>query len=202
MRAATDMLILASSSPRRRALLRAAGVEFRAIAPRAEEIPSTASARYAHLVRQAALRKAGEVARRHAGPVLGADTIVVCAGEIMGKPRDEADARRMLRKLSGRWHSVYTGVALVQGRGCLSQAGDPTGSPVSRKSAAPTLLATRSRLRREWVRSERRWPFAGYRRMRSSGIWQPESRWVRPVPMPSRAAARRWFARCAVATPT
>jgi septum formation protein len=131
------MLILASSSPRRRALLRAAGVEFRAIAPRAEEIPSTASGRYAHLVKQAALRKAREVARRHAAAkaklsraasvggsrcgsfapalVLGADTIVVCAGEIMGKPRDEADARRMLRKLSGRWHSVYTGVALVAG---------------------------------------------------------------------------------------
>jgi septum formation protein len=149
MRAVADMLILASSSPRRRALLRGAGIEFRVVAPRTDEVRAVTSRSYASLVRQAALRKAREVARRHAGPVLGADTIVVCAGEVMGKPRDEADARRMLRKLSGRWHSVYTGVALVQGRGCLSQAGDPTGSPVSRKSAASTLLGTRSRLRRE-----------------------------------------------------
>src|SRR5205085_4194365 len=53
-------------------------------------------------------------ARRLFGLVLGADTTVVCEGEILGKPRDEAEARRMLRRLRGRWHEVVTGVALVR----------------------------------------------------------------------------------------
>jgi septum formation protein len=131
------MLILASSSPRRRALLRAAGIEFRVVAPKVEEVFAVTSRRYASLVKQSAMRKARDVASRHTGPVLGADTIVVCAGQIMGKPRDEADARRMLRKLSGRWHSVYTGVALVQGRGCLSQdAPGVAGAPPAGESGA------------------------------------------------------------------
>jgi len=67
------------------------------------------------LVREAALAKARSVAARESGVVLGADTIVVCDGEVLGKPKDEREARRMLRKLSGKWHRVYTGVALVWG---------------------------------------------------------------------------------------
>ncbi len=61
--------------------------------------------------------KALEVAKRHADvPVLGADTIVVCAGEILGKPKDLADAVRMITLQSGRRQRVYTGTALVVGR--------------------------------------------------------------------------------------
>ena len=111
------MLILASRSPRRRELLRAAGIEFRVVAPQFEEGTTRGRrGRYADLVRRSALEKAREVARRHSGLILAADTIVVCQGEVMGKPADEAEARRMLRTLSGRWHSVYTGVALVEAR--------------------------------------------------------------------------------------
>ena len=110
------MLILASQSPRRRELLRAAGIVFRVVVPDVEEDwNSAARGRYADLVRRAALAKASAVAGRERGLVLAADTIVVCEGEILGKPADEGDARRMLRKLSGRRHRVYTGVALVKG---------------------------------------------------------------------------------------
>ena len=109
------MLILASQSPRRRELLRAAGIAFRVVVPDVEERCITApTGRYADLVRRAALAKASAVAGRERGLVLAADTIVVCEGEILGKPADEGEARRMLRKLSGRWHRVYTGVALVK----------------------------------------------------------------------------------------
>jgi septum formation protein len=122
------MLVLASRSPRRRALLRAAGIEFKAVAPEFEDgtelgrlkpaVPG-GRGRYADLVRKSALQKALDVARREPGLILAADTVVVCEGEVMGKPSDEAEARRMLAKLSGRWHSVYTGIALVEGDRCL-----------------------------------------------------------------------------------
>jgi len=110
------VLILASRSPRRRALLQAAGIEFRVVAPRTDETVSpTQGGRHGGLVQRSALAKACDVARRRDGLVLAADTIVVCVGQVLGKPADERDARRMLRLLSGRWHSVYTGVAMVQG---------------------------------------------------------------------------------------
>jgi septum formation protein len=71
--------------------------------------------RHADFVRRAALAKARSVARETRGLVLAADTIVICDGILMGKPADAADARRMIRRLSGRWHRVYTGLALVHG---------------------------------------------------------------------------------------
>jgi septum formation protein len=110
------VLILASESPRRRDLLQAAGIEFRAVAPGVAE-PSTRGARgrCADLVRRAALRKALAVCAKPEETVVGADTIVVCDGEVMGKPVNADEARAMLRTLSGRWHSVYTGIALVRG---------------------------------------------------------------------------------------
>jgi len=110
------MLILASRSPRRQELLRAAGIEFRVVPPEVEDVvPSGRRRRCAEVVRRAALEKALQVARGAREPVLAADTIVVCEGEVMGKPASAAGAKRMLRRLSGRWHRVYTGVALVHG---------------------------------------------------------------------------------------
>src|SRR5919107_1485447 len=68
--------------------------------------------------RRAAAKKAAEVARRRAGLVLGADTDVVAPdGTILGKPRDDEDAARMLRALSGKTHRVYSGVALLRSDG-------------------------------------------------------------------------------------
>lgn len=110
------MVVLASGSPRRQQLLRAAGIEFRIVVPGVEEpVALPARARYAALVRAAALAKAAWVAHRAQGLVVAADTVVVCRGEVLGKPADEGEARRMLERLSGRRHRVYTGVALVQG---------------------------------------------------------------------------------------
>ena len=67
-----------------------------------------------------ALARRKALAARQSYPgqtVLGADTLVYCAGQVLGKPRDEADARRMLRALSGTWHEVYTGVCVVDAEG-------------------------------------------------------------------------------------
>ncbi|OGR47037.1 MAG: septum formation protein Maf [Elusimicrobia bacterium GWA2_66_18] len=108
-------LILASASPRRRAILRSAGVRFRVDPSRVDEGSREKDPR--RLVVALARRKALEVSRRHPElPVLGADTIVVCAGELLGKPRDLKDAARMITLQSGRWQRVYTGTALVVGR--------------------------------------------------------------------------------------
>ena len=108
-------LVLASSSARRRSILREAGLSFRVDPSHIDE--NIGETRPRELVRKLARLKALEVAKRRPDAwVLGADTIVVCEGEILGKPRDVADALRMLTLLSGRWQRVYTGVALVLGR--------------------------------------------------------------------------------------
>ena len=108
-------LILASSSPRRRELMEYTGLPFEVITADAEEIKE---GKPENVVRENALRKAQAVAAAHPGRiVLGADTIVYQDGVILGKPRDAADARRMLRRLSGAWHTVYTGVCVVDAQG-------------------------------------------------------------------------------------
>ena len=107
-------LILASSSPRRAEILRAVGWPFETQATGVDETRLDAEAPE-DFVRRLAREKAEAVARtRLFGLVLGADTTVVVDGEVLEKPRDEADARRMLRRLSERWHEVLTGVALVR----------------------------------------------------------------------------------------
>ena len=103
-------LILASSSPRRRALLEQIGVAF--------EI-ETAAVDEGDDPRANALAKARTVAARHGGEdvvVLGADTIVVLDGEVLGKPVDTGAAAAMLRRLSGRTHAVVTAYAVVDVR--------------------------------------------------------------------------------------
>ena len=137
-------LILASASPRRAELLRAAGYEFEVVAATIDESirPGESPAMYVRRLAadksawaQAGTTKAAPHVRtgtaeaaRHGrelfvGPrfsgaeriVLGADTAVVVDGEILGKPRDDEDAARMLRRLSGMRHEVLTGVSLRQG---------------------------------------------------------------------------------------
>ena len=112
---AAPRLILASTSPRRRALLAAAGIEFDLIESGVEEERRGGEPAAEFALRMAA-EKALTVSRRAGGAlVLGADTVVECGGEILGKPRDYADAHRMLRKLSGRFHTVVTAFALARG---------------------------------------------------------------------------------------
>jgi septum formation protein len=108
-------LILASSSPRRRELLRQAGFDFEVRPSSVKEsvLPGEAPEEFA---RRAAREKALQVACG-APPdtlVLGADTVVVVNGEILGKPLDAADAAQMLRRLSGATHRVITGVCLIR----------------------------------------------------------------------------------------
>jgi septum formation protein len=107
-------LILASASPRRRAILRAAGISFNVDPSGVDENISEKDPRR-HVVKLARL-KALDVAARHPDTmVLGADTIVVCAGEILGKPKNLKDAVRMITLQSGRTQRVYTGTALAAG---------------------------------------------------------------------------------------
>lgn len=106
------MLILASASPRRRALLSDAGIPHVVDAADVDERvrPGEAAAEYAERL---ARTKAETVAARHPGAwTLGADTVVVVDGEILGKPLDAPDARRMLAALSGRSHHVLTAIAV------------------------------------------------------------------------------------------
>lgn len=107
------MLILASASPRREALLRQIGASFRVMVTKAEELTGSDLSPEA-LVQENARRKA-LAALLYAGglPVLAADTVVALDGVIFGKPRDGADAAAMLSRLSGRRHAVYTGVAIA-----------------------------------------------------------------------------------------
>ena len=109
-------LILASASPRRRELLRQAGFTFEVVAPEVDETyPGGEDP--AAFAERLALAKAAQIAQRFAAKddvvVLGADTVVVADGEVLGKPVSADDARAMLRKLSGIAHRVITGVALA-----------------------------------------------------------------------------------------
>jgi len=107
-------LVLASASPRRRELLQAAGLEFLADPPQGLEIHDPALG-LAALVTTNARAKALEVAARHPhAVVVGADTLVWSEGRALGKPKDAAAARDMLRSLAGRVHEVATGVHLVR----------------------------------------------------------------------------------------
>jgi nucleoside triphosphate pyrophosphatase len=104
-------LVLASGSPRRRELLAQLGLTFAVVAPDVDETPRPGE-RPGELVRRLAAAKAAAV---DGDPVLAADTTVEVDGEILGKPLDADDARRMLRRLSGRSHRVHTGVAVRAG---------------------------------------------------------------------------------------
>ena len=110
-------LILASASPRRRELLQRAGVAFTVVPSNTLEAAQVGETPDAYTLRVAA-EKALDVARRHPGTwVLGADTIVEIDGEVLGKPRDETEGKRMLHQLSGRTHRVITAFVLVDGGG-------------------------------------------------------------------------------------
>ena len=108
-------IVLASKSPRRAEILRAVGWEFEAIAANIDET-RMASEDAVSYVKRLAQTKAETVAELISDEalVLGADTVVVVDGEILGQPGDDSNARRMLTLLSGKWHEVVTGVALLR----------------------------------------------------------------------------------------
>ncbi len=108
-------IILASASPRRRELLAQIGLDFQVLVSEVEEKVNT-DIPYL-VVEQLSAQKAEAVAQKlekeEPALVIGADTIVACDGQILGKPRDKEEAVQMLRKLNGRSHQVYTGVTLI-----------------------------------------------------------------------------------------
>lgn len=109
----TKRLILASASPRRRELLERMGIPFISCAADIDEHLTGAPAQ---VVMTLAERKARAALERYPGAtVLGADTLVFCQGETLGKPKDETDALRMLRLLSENENEVYTGVCVIDG---------------------------------------------------------------------------------------
>jgi septum formation protein len=115
-------LLLASASPRRAELLRAAGIRFEVAPADVDERQRDGEDAEAY-VRRLAAAKASRVAAAHPGrAVLGADTTVVVSGEVLGKPRDAEEAAAMLGRLSGRSHRVLTGVCLISPDGRVDVA--------------------------------------------------------------------------------
>ena len=124
------MLVLASASPRRQELLRNAGIAFEVQPTNIPEIPSAGEEPQAFAERLAREKARTIAAKRSQDYMLGADTVVIVDGEILGKPCDRDDAVRMLRLLSGKTHEVITAVCLL--------------GPQSSASRSPGLEDTRS----------------------------------------------------------
>jgi septum formation protein len=135
-------LVLASASPRRKQILEQLGLTFR-VMPSGFDERALAGETPEALVERLARGKAGEIVERlgresETACVLGADTIVVIDREILGKPRDDEDALRMVMALAGRTHRVITGVALcLPGGACESEifVTEVRFRPLSRESA-------------------------------------------------------------------
>jgi len=106
-------LVLASASPRRAELLRAAGFDFEAIPAHVDEAMDAEETPDGYARRVAQLKAEAVAARAPGRPVLGADTIVVVDHQVLGKPADVDEAKQMLRLLSGRAHIVLTAVCLL-----------------------------------------------------------------------------------------
>lgn len=120
-------LILASGSPRRADLLRQIGLPFRVVEPAVDEPLEEATESLADWVTRCAVQKATDVGSRVSGAViLAADTVVALGEHRLGKPRDPADAARMLTLLSGMTHEVVTGLAVLGPDGTCSVAAERT----------------------------------------------------------------------------
>lgn len=166
-------IVLASASPRRKELLEQVGLEFEICPAKGEEVITAGSVDGAVL--ELSRQKAEEVAAgilsyNEIHPelvtpqdilVIGADTVVACDGNILGKPRDEADAAHMLSMLSGHTHSVYTGVTLV----LLIKTAEPGKLHFMRKQMSACIL---------WMTRK------------SGAILPAESRWIRREAMEFR----------------
>ena len=112
-------LILASASPRRKELLEKFGVPFLIRVADIDETMDPGNSPFDEVAR-VSRRKALAVEKEFDDLLIAADTIVVCQGKILGKPRDAADAKAMLRLLSGRDHQVMTGCTVLRGEQCVT----------------------------------------------------------------------------------
>jgi septum formation protein len=155
---ATDFVYLASASPRRRQLLAQIGVPFQVLSVDVDESIGAGEAPERYVLRVAEAKAVAGLAHRAAarrpeGPVLGADTAVVAAGAILGKPADCADAERMLGLLSAGTHEVLTAVALAIDGAVLSRLS---------RSEVTFREITREEARDYWNTGESRDKAGGY----------------------------------------
>ncbi len=132
--------ILASSSPRRQELLREIGIPFQVHAANINEDQIAGEAPIAYALRLAQEKAQAVAAQYPESYVLGADTIVVIDGEVLGKPIDHADAARMLRLLSGREHEVTTAVSLIAPNIAAPNTQSPSKA-AALNTTAPNLVA-------------------------------------------------------------
>jgi septum formation protein len=109
-----EQLVLASGSPRRAEILRRTDWPFEVAAANIDETARAGEGAIEYVERLACEKAEAVAEGRASGLVLGADTVVAVGGQVLGKPTDAEDARRMLELLAGRWHDVLTGVALVR----------------------------------------------------------------------------------------
>ena len=140
-----ERIILASASPRRAELLRAAGIEFDVMPANADETVHPGETPEAYVRRVAEAKATAVLQRANGRLVLAADTVVVVDNVILGKPVDREDAKRMLRMLSGRGHQVLTAVTLLSGADPLGPRGGPgpTSPPASSRQAKARPALTR-----------------------------------------------------------
>ncbi|MEP7312178.1 MAG: nucleoside triphosphate pyrophosphatase [Pseudomonadota bacterium] len=131
----SPLLLLASASPRRSALLAQIGLPHRVHATEVDESPLPAEAPESLVARLALAKTRAGVAAAGGLPVLGADTIVVLDGRVLNKPRDAAEAAEMLMSLGGRTHAVLSAVALQDAGGAIRTA--LASSRVTLRAIAP-----------------------------------------------------------------
>ena len=127
-------LILASASPRRKELLNLFGIPFTVRVADIDETMAPELSPFDEVARVSRL-KALAIPREEDDIIIAADTIVVCEGKVLGKPRDEADAKAMLRLLSGKDHQVMTGCTVLRGTGAetFTEVTDLHFRPLSQK---------------------------------------------------------------------
>lgn len=107
------MIILASNSPRRKEILNMLGIDFKCIPSSVDENVDD-SVKISDIAETLAYRKASDIFKTHTKDiVIGADTVVVCENNVLGKPVNSDDSKRMLKLLSGKEHSVLTGVSII-----------------------------------------------------------------------------------------
>jgi septum formation protein len=118
--------VLASASPRRRKILHELGLEFIVDPTGIPEDALDGESPSDHVLRLSRAKAAACARARGTGTVLGADTVVVLDGAVLGKPADPSDAVRMLRLIRGRWHEVHTGLSLIRCSDGAASAGSET----------------------------------------------------------------------------
>lgn len=116
-------IILASASPRRKEILSLLDIPFKTMVSDADETVDTSLPAY-FIAESLSLKKAAAVSKNITTDaiIIGADTIVVSDGKILGKPKDEEDAFNILKSLSGKWHSVISGVSVLRNKDAKSES--------------------------------------------------------------------------------